>query len=378
MKKITLLFCLLSISISFGQLLSEDFEGGLVLPAGWTNNDIEGEGEIWTFETGGEAVGFTDPNTIYYDVGLSGNYAIFDSDGYGNGPPPGPSEDAALESPSFDCTGLTNVTLTYNHFFTSGFGGAGFVEVYNGSTWVQVASYSASLAFGLEFIDVSSELAGVSNAQVRFRWTGDFSWGWAVDDVTVFECTDSTPNPVITPGPADGAIDVVLDNSDIDFPNRIFFTWADGAGDPGFSYTLNLGETSPPTENSFAGFQNGDFIFNLLDNTTYFWSIESTNCAGTSTPTIWSFTTGTPLSIEDNELNLIKVYPNPVKDIIKIDTNLTIDTVIIVNQLGQNVMQLKGEQINNNEVNLSKLSNGLYFMNISSEGKSQTLKIIKE
>jgi hypothetical protein len=84
------------------------------------------------------------------------------------------------------------------------------------------------------------------------------------------------------------------------------------------------------------------------------------------------------LSINDNELPHISVYPNPTKDIIKIDTYLTIDAVTIINQLGQNVMQLKNDQIINNEVNLSILSKGLYFMNINSEDKSQSIKIIKE
>ncbi len=84
------------------------------------------------------------------------------------------------------------------------------------------------------------------------------------------------------------------------------------------------------------------------------------------------------LSTEDNALNLVSVYPNPVKDIINIDTNLKIDNVSIFNQLGQNVMQLKRGDIINNEINLSTLSNGLYFMNISAEDKLQSIKIIKE
>ena len=186
MRKTTLfIFLLLSLN-SFSQtFLSEDFgsTGPLTIPTGWTNNDIQMGGDIWTIDNTGEAVGFVAPNTLYYtDGGMSDNYALFDSDGYGNN---SILENAALESPVFNCSSATNVVLSYNHFFTTGYAGAAFVEVFDGTTWQQVASYGAITEFGLVTIDVSTELAGVSNAQVRFRWTGDYSWGWAVDNVLV-------------------------------------------------------------------------------------------------------------------------------------------------------------------------------------------------
>lgn len=183
-----------SSGLMFGQVLSEDFEGGLSLPAGWTINDIAGGGDVWTFATGGEAVGFTPPNTIYYDNGLFGNYALFDSDGIGNN---GVAENAALESPVFNVSAASIVILDFNHGFTTGYGGQAFVEVYNGTTWVQVDSYSAASDFGAVQIDVSTELAGVSNAQVRFRWVGDWSWGWAVDNVVVSAPTCADPNTFV-------------------------------------------------------------------------------------------------------------------------------------------------------------------------------------
>lgn len=129
MKNFTLLLLFISVNFAFSQVLSEDFEVGLSLPSGWTNNDIAGGGEVWTFGSGGEAVGYNPPNTIYYTDGLmAGNYALFDSDGYGGSI----AEEAALESPSFNCSGLTAVQLSFNHFFTAGYGGIGYVEVYNG------------------------------------------------------------------------------------------------------------------------------------------------------------------------------------------------------------------------------------------------------
>ncbi|WP_323788394.1 T9SS type A sorting domain-containing protein [Psychroserpens sp.] len=187
MKKITLLF-LLSISFSFGQVLSEDFEAGLAVPLDWTNNDIAGGGETWTVATGGEAVGFAPPNTLYYDNTIVGNYALFDSDGFGGAP--SPAEEAALESPAFDATTIAGtIQLSFDNFFTAGYGGAGFVEVYDGFSWIQVASYAGAdqnaSSIGLVEIDVTAELAAATNAQVRFRWVGDYAWGWAIDNVVV-------------------------------------------------------------------------------------------------------------------------------------------------------------------------------------------------
>ncbi|MBC2846429.1 T9SS type A sorting domain-containing protein [Winogradskyella flava] len=299
MKKITLLITTLvfSTSLMLGQtVLSEDFESGLSTPTGWTNNDIAGGGDIWTFANGGDAVGYTSPNTIYYVNGeLAGNYALFDSDGYGNNTT---AEDAALESPIFDCSGLTSVTLSFNHFFTAGFGGQGFVEVStDGVGWSQVASYSgvdqAASSFGFESIDVSADLAGAANAQVRFRWTGDYAWGWAVDNVSVFQCTVNAPNAVTTAiMPSNGATGVTIAYGD---PRNLGpIEWAPpSSGDAADSYNISLGaNTAGDDIGLITGFSIGNSInFNWQPNTTYYWFIEAVNCAGVTAGPVFSFTT---------------------------------------------------------------------------------------
>lgn len=262
-----LVFCS---SLMFGQVLSEDFEGGLSLPAGWTNNEIAAMGGTWGFASGGEAIGYNSPNTIYYDDGLLfGNYAVFDSDGIGND---GNAEEAALESPAFDVSGATNVILSFNHFFTAGYGGQGFVEVFDGTTWVQVASYSgadqAASSFGLEEINVSTEIAGVANAQVRFRWVGDWSWGWAVDNVEV-----SAPTCIDPTGFAIGPNGVTTTSFDIQ--------WTDPNGG-GTVFDIEYGETGflpglGTMVNDLAA-TNYDFT-GLMPDTEYEFYITA-NCAG--------------------------------------------------------------------------------------------------
>lgn len=380
MKKITLLFLLLSVSLSFGQVvLDEDFEAGLTIPAGWTNNDIQGGGEVWAFATGGEAVGFNSPNTIYYsDAAMSGNYAIFDSDGYGGAI----VENAALTSPSFDCTALTDVVLTFNHFFTAGFGGIGYVEVYDGTSWIEVASYTGASqtdsSFGAEGINVTTELAGVANAQVRFRWTGDFAWGWAFDDVIVRQITETAPEPVTTPVPADMATNVYVNPTGM----AVMFDWTPSTtGDAATSYEIYLGDSA--TTLGLLGSTPNDMvnITGIEYSTVYYWQIVAKNVGGSAVgSSIWSFTTEADpnLSVDDETVNLFSVYPNPAKNQVSINTALTIESVEFYNQLGQNVLNVKGANMLNNSINVSSLNSGLYFMNISAEGRKQTIKVIKE
>ena len=72
------------------------------------------------------------------------------------------------------------------------------------------------------------------------------------------------------------------------------------------------------------------------------------------------------------------MYPNSVKDIITINTNKVINSITVVNQLGQTVKVIQEKEILNNTVNLSNLSKGLYFMSIKIENNTQSFKIIKE
>lgn len=276
MKKITLLVFLLSISFSFSQVLTEDFEGGLTIPATWTNDDIAGGGETWTIATGGEAVGFAPPNTLYYtDTMMSGNYALFDSDGFGG---LGPAEEAALTSPVFDCSGLTAVQLSFNHFFTAGYGGQGFVEVYDGSVWQQVAFYTGAdqnaSSFGAVVLDVSSDLAGVANAQVRFRWVGDYAWGWAFDDVIVEE----GPSCLVPSGFAASTVTTTSFGITWTDTNPGTPTWEIEWGTAGFVQGSGVPVTGLTTaEYTFPG---------LTADTTYAFYIR-TNCGGTEGDSEW-------------------------------------------------------------------------------------------
>ncbi|MGB0981343.1 MAG: T9SS type A sorting domain-containing protein [Winogradskyella sp.] len=480
MKKITLLLTLIiSSSLMFSQVvLTEDFEAGLTIPAGWTNNDIAANGEVWTIEDSGEAVLLTAGNTNVYTSGeCVGNYATFNSDGYGNN---GNPEEAALESPIFDCSALTSVALSYNHYFAGNYGGSGFVEVNDGSGWTTVATYSGDgYVGGAINLDVTTELAGAASAQVRFRWTGDWSVAWYVDNISVFQCTVNAPNAATVVAPVNAAVDVEINygttnnigpfewtaattgdpadsfnisigetvtgddigsisgfnsGGSINYSwtpnttyywfiesvncagatpssvwsfttsactetaapaaattptptdtqagvevsangNSVTFSWA--SADPNADYTLNLGTSNPPDQ-AFNNFESGDPITGMALNTTYYWSVDAVNCFGTTTGPIWSFTTNATLSVEENKLALFTAYPNPTSDVLNIKTSKDIESVNVLNLLGKSVATFKGNEIYNNSINLSGLSNGLYLVKISTGDTSQTIRVTKK
>ena len=79
------------------------------------------------------------------------------------------------------------------------------------------------------------------------------------------------------------------------------------------------------------------------------------------------------LSTTDFSDNSIKIYPNPVKNILIID-GLDIQDVVIYSVLGKAVLKIS----NQNTIDISSLSKGVYFIKISDGINASTKKFIKE
>ena len=160
-------------------LLSEDFSTatGTTPPAGWVNNEIAPNGGLWVFDNpGGKTI----------NSPMSAPFAGFDSDYLGND---NYAENTALESVAFDASSVTgSVFLSFDQAFNGGAGGKIYVEVFDGTTWVPVLS---NVSGGVttnpdhQSIDITTALNGASNAQVRFRWVGDWSFYWFIDNISV-------------------------------------------------------------------------------------------------------------------------------------------------------------------------------------------------
>ncbi len=86
---------------------------------------------------------------------------------------------------------------------------------------------------------------------------------------------------------------------------------------------------------------------------------------------------GSTLTVEDQTLADMVIYPNPVKDILTIETaaNITdkIATVFDIN--GRKVLNQK---LTSNTLKVSSLQSGIYFLRVESNGKSMKRKFIKQ
>lgn len=109
------------------------------------------------------------------------------------------------------------------------------------------------------------------------------------------------------------------------------------------------------------------------NNTTYY----VTQSEGTCESTALAITVQTSASIDELDLQKLKIYPNPVKDDIIISYNEEIKLITIYDVLGKKILEKKAtsEQVN---LNLSTLTPGIYFVKIVTKtNKQSTTKILK-
>ncbi|WP_299886443.1 T9SS type A sorting domain-containing protein [uncultured Lacinutrix sp.] len=197
------------------------------------------------------------------------------------------------------------------------------------------------------------------------------------DGVTISNVTGGYSVPVFTslpaPNTAEDAIafnlvqDIVLPAHTAGTPIVLTTFDVDGSPTSG-SITLldNASSLAMAAPSIFNSFFIGTLSGNLVDTAT-------DNYAGQTGTTTYSFST---LGTVDNELTGYSIFPNPAKNVVIIkglENNLK--SVEIYSISGQKVMTA----VNNLEtVNISALQSGVYFVKLSTEEASTTIKLIKD
>ena len=170
------------------EIFSEDFEGGVFPPTGWTVIDNEETGVAWGFSAD---VGET-------NYSGTGEAATVSSDNFGAA-----EFDTELRTPIINVAGKTNLSLTYNVNYQN-FAGLDFLDldisIDGGTTWTTLLSWNEdhgafrSLPGEQVNIDLDAALDGSSEMMLRWRYydpnTGDFDWYAQIDDVAINENTE--------------------------------------------------------------------------------------------------------------------------------------------------------------------------------------------
>ena len=84
-----------------------------------------------------------------------------------------------------------------------------------------------------------------------------------------------------------------------------------------------------------------------------------------------------PLTVKQNAISGLSVYPNPVKNgnlFITSNSN-NAKSVAVYDILGKQVLNAK---VSNNTVNVSNLKGGAYIVKVTEDGKTDTRKLIIE
>jgi hypothetical protein len=190
-------FTILLMALVVGRLAAQpiataDFNAGL--NAGWTIVNGGTTPDTWYTTTGGAFAGNT----------LNGsNFAFVNSDAAGNSPTIILSEQ--LKSPVFNGNAYGQVFLEFDHYYRDFSLDTGWVEVYNGSTWVPLVHYSTNTGAWSAPDHVTLNLTPYRNPnmQVRFRYEDNaiWAWYWAVDNVALYApvAFDATVTALNTP-----------------------------------------------------------------------------------------------------------------------------------------------------------------------------------
>ena len=121
-------------------------------------------------------------------------------------------------------------------------------------------------------------------------------------------------------------------------------------------------------------------VSGLIDSTLYDFYV-TTLCDGDTVSSAagpGTFTTDVLLNFKKNTLAEFQFYPNPASNFIYLKSESNIESVSILNSLGQRVLHVEKLNSTHTKIDISNLENGAYFIKINSMGNSSVHKLIKK
>lgn len=139
----------------------------------------------------------------------------------------------------------------------------------------------------------------------------------------------------------------------------------------GIMYILANNSALATSVTPLKSFMQADMVDDAM---VAFTNVVDPNASAVTAPFDFHFAT---LSLEDNELKGLSLYPNPAKDIVKIQVpaGLTAIKIEVFDNVGKQIaMQLSPE----NTIDVSNIASGLYLVSITSGDIKTTKKLIVE
>ncbi len=229
-------------------IYSQDFGSGI--PAGWAVTDSAGNGEIWTYSTGGPMGPSISPGDTIQSATAANGFMIIDDDFYGNNMTVTSTE---LISTAINCSANSIVRIAFTDYFRQ-FAAVAALYVSNDSVnWVDVYHAETGLAQNAATanphnvdIDISATAANQTTLFIKFKYVGNWDYFWEVDDIQLYE-------PAATDAGVSG-ITAITSGCGLSATTPISISIANFGASPisGFpvSYTINGG--APVTE-TFTG-----------------------------------------------------------------------------------------------------------------------------
>ncbi|WP_322550017.1 T9SS type A sorting domain-containing protein [Flavobacterium psychraquaticum] len=275
----------------------------------------------------------------------------------------------------------------------------GYFEIYTtsngGTTWTRVPSVNipatnSAAEYGYtNFYEVASGTIWFGTATGRLYKSTNMGLNWTVastplsDNLFSFSFKDATNGLIVND--SNGAMYKSTDGGATWIPQT--YTGTVFTGDltfiPGTSGVVSTGAATGSSGSSYSTdngltWVNVDIVQHLqvefLNSTIGFTGeFNTSNSAGGI-----SKYTGTVLSTQSFESNGLSIYPNPINNMFTIqnENNIGINSVTIVDINGRTVKNIDVSTIEN-EINISDLNSGVYFLNITNDKGLATKKIIK-
>jgi hypothetical protein len=131
------------------------------------------------------------------------------------------------------------------------------------------------------------------------------------------------------------------------------------------TYTIRIDGAPFLTNENYIGAQLGAIDFFSIDAFTEYWLDD-----------VLYLDEIIILGTDDFSAENFSVYPNPVQDVLNINTTSMVDTINVYDVLGKLVLELQPDAVSPS-IDMSTLASGAYLVKVTIDNASKTIKIIK-